>query len=134
MSVTQHLTPAVPRSSPCLPWRVGQALQWLTRRGASRLYLCGDSSGGTMVLEVMLWVAHHRLSGHSLNVTIDGGATFSAWIDLTASGESYDSQRFCDGFCWGMGDPVRGPCVFRVCAQGCLAGILPTRRVFSSRK
>ena len=27
-------------------------------------------------------------------------------VDLTASSSSYDSQRFCDGMCWGIGDPV----------------------------
>eukprot|EP01052_Picozoa_sp_SAG31_P036923 SAG31_NODE_4680_length_3036_cov_1.190671_2_plen_283_part_00 len=82
------------------------ALKWLRDRGASRLYICGDSSGGTLVVETLLWIAHHESSGHSLNVTVDGAATFSAWLDLTASGESYDSIRFCDGQCWGVGDPV----------------------------
>lgn len=52
------------------------ALSWLRDRNASKLYLCGDSSGGTLVVEALLWIAHHELQGNSLNVTVDGAATF----------------------------------------------------------
>ena len=75
-------------------------------KGASKIYLYGDSSGGTMVAEVMLWVAHHKLANNSLGVEIAGGATFSAWLDFTASSPTYESVRWCDGMCWGDGDPV----------------------------
>eukprot|EP01050_Picozoa_sp_SAG11_P044481 SAG11_NODE_21658_length_421_cov_0.633540_1_plen_44_part_01 len=44
------------------------------------MYIAGDSSGGTLVVETLLFVAHNALSGGSLNVTIDGAATFSAWL------------------------------------------------------
>ena len=83
-----------------------EAMQWLTAKGASKIYLYGDSSGGTMVAEVMLWVAHHKLANNSLGVEIAGGATFSAWLDFTASSPTYESVRWCDGMCWGDGDPV----------------------------
>jgi acetyl esterase/lipase len=83
-----------------------QACQWLTAKGASDIFLYGDSSGGTIVAETLLWIAHHRLANNSLNVSISGAATFSAWLDFTASSPTYESIRWCDGSCYGTGDPV----------------------------
>jgi monoterpene epsilon-lactone hydrolase len=85
---------------------VVQACQWLTSKGASEIFLYGDSSGGTIVAETLLWIAHHKLSNNSLGVSISGAATFSAWLDFTASSPTYESVRWCDGSCYGTGDPV----------------------------
>ena len=83
-----------------------QACQWLTTKGASEIFLYGDSSGGTIVAETLLWIAHHRLANNSLNISISAAATFSAWLDFTASSPTYESIRWCDGSCTGTGDPV----------------------------
>ena len=83
-----------------------EACQWLTGKGASEIFIYGDSSGGTIVAETLLWIAHHRLANNSLGVSISGAATFSAWLDFTASSPTYESVRWCDGSCYGTGDPV----------------------------
>ena len=52
-------------------------------------------------------IVNTRIFGHALSgVEIAGGATFSAWLDFTASSPTYESVRWCDGMCWGDGDPV----------------------------
>jgi hypothetical protein len=37
-----------------------QAMQWLKSKGASEILVYGDSSGGTQVVQLLLWMEHKR--------------------------------------------------------------------------
>eukprot|EP00039_Didymoeca_costata_P022046 m.3565 g.3565 ORF g.3565 m.3565 type:complete len:799 (-) comp2788_c0_seq1:42-2438(-) len=111
-----------------------EALLWLQKLGASSLYLYGDSSGGTQVVETLLYLAATRLrlqrgqdfpdffskrkNGRLLfskkkeaadlinNLTIQAAATFSSWLDFSSSLPQYDTRRSCGGSCTDIGNPV----------------------------
>lgn len=68
------------------------AYKWLLERGYSsdRIIVVGDSAGGGLSLCLT-----HYLKDH--NMDMPGGiVTMSAWTDLTASGESYESNYEID--------------------------------------
>eukprot|EP01052_Picozoa_sp_SAG31_P045932 SAG31_NODE_8587_length_1425_cov_1.478130_2_plen_171_part_00 len=80
-----------------------QALEWLRQQGATELYIYGDSSGGTQVMEVLLRLSDLQARGISVPVQISGAALFSGWLDLTDSSPTYVTERSCGGECNGMG-------------------------------
>lgn len=89
------------------------ALLWLKQQGAAPIYIYGDSSGGTQVLQTLLTIARTRdiakAGGqpdpyNGLNIT--AAATFSAWLDLSSSFPQYDTRQSCGGKCQGAGDAV----------------------------
>eukprot|EP01052_Picozoa_sp_SAG31_P006268 SAG31_NODE_286_length_18467_cov_41.317056_6_plen_483_part_00 len=95
------------------------ALEWLATNGASELFLFGDSSGGTQVLETLLQLAaveetreqrvhdvvhvDDTLSHPQIRYKVAAAATFSAWLDLTDSSPTYHTNRQCSGVCSGIG-------------------------------
>jgi len=68
-------------------------MKWLKAQGATDLFLFGDSSGATQVLEILLYVIRHE---PELKKQISGAITFSAWVDLSSSGPGYFSETSCD--------------------------------------
>ena len=87
------------------------ALLWLKRQGAAPIYIYGDSSGGTQVLQTLLTIARTRDEAKTagqpdpydgLNIT--AAATFSAWLDLSSSFPQYDTRQSCGGKCQGAGE------------------------------
>lgn len=108
-----------------------QAFQWLQSYGPSGLYLYGDSSGGTQVVQLLLWMAHHTLEGRNFGFTIQRAMVFSAWLDLTASSETYHSKQHCSASCEGVGDATTTSTpgssrLHGMCAAVPYAGNLPT--------
>ena len=81
-----------------------QAMQWLKLQGASEIFLFGDSSGGTQVIQLLLWMEHKRQSGEDPDVEVSAAVTFSGWLDMTASGDTYETKMWLDGKGTGMGD------------------------------
>ena len=88
------------------------ALVWLKDQGASSLYLYGDSSGGTQVVETLLFMANRQrdiekatANGDTIilrasdSVKVTAAATFSAWLDFSSSFQQYDTRRSCEGPC-----------------------------------
>jgi hypothetical protein len=71
------------------------------------------------------------MQGKDFGFAIRSAVTFSAWLDLTASSETYHSKTHCGGACEGIGDATsRGtPGSSRLhgmCAALAYAGKLPT--------
>lgn len=81
-----------------------QAMQWLKSKGATAIYLYGDSSGGTQVLQTLLWMEHKRQIGQDPGVKVEAAVSFSGWMDMTGSGPTYETRRWVDGAGTGMGD------------------------------
>lgn len=75
---------------------VADAVRWLLAHNASQVFLYGDSSGGTQVIELLLLLVRHE---PALAAQIAGAVGFSPWLDLSDSGPGYFSQRSCDGSC-----------------------------------
>lgn len=71
-----------------------RAYRWLLAQGvdARRIAFTGDSSGGGLALSTILRARDENLPLPACAVT------FSAWLDLTLSGESYQSNREKDRF------------------------------------
>ena len=88
---------------------VVQALKWLRANGATQLYLYGDSSGGTQVVETLLWIEHEKLLGNDHKLNVSGAATFSAW-PVQAPRPSSNPTQF-PSTCW--------PVPFGVCGLNC---------------
>ena len=64
-------------------------MQWLKLQGATEIFLFGDSSGGTQVIQTLLWMEHKRQTGADPGVRVSAAVTFSGWMDMTASGTTY---------------------------------------------
>ena len=84
---------------------VVQALEWLKGRGASKLYLVGDSSGATQVVQTLLQLGDMRAHGQP-TVPVEAGVGFSAWLDMVGSSPTYDSLQTCDNNCQGIGTQI----------------------------
>ena len=66
--------------------------KWLLDQGFSgeQIIVAGDSAGGGLAMCLTMYLRDH-------NMPIPGGlVTMSPWTDLTASGESYDTNYECD--------------------------------------
>eukprot|EP01052_Picozoa_sp_SAG31_P007086 SAG31_NODE_333_length_17527_cov_6.972056_13_plen_635_part_00 len=104
---------------------VVQALAWLKSKGATELYLVGDSSGATQVVQNLMLLkpqqTHKSRDSDSLiddglsrvvarareaNVTVQGGVGFSPWLDMTGSSPTYDSLQTCTQQCSGIGTQI----------------------------
>ena len=71
-----------------------QGMQWLEEQGASKILLFGDSSGGTQVLQLLLWMENlRRLPGRDPGVRVSAAVSFSGWLDMTASSPTYETRR-----------------------------------------
>lgn len=70
-----------------------EAIKWLSANGASSVYLYGDSSGGTQMMELMLYLTRHDRMTLKL---ISGAVGLSPWMDLTDSAPGYFANRPCD--------------------------------------
>ena len=81
------------------------ALKFLADQGASPVALHGDSSGGTQVVETLIYMEHLKASGVDLGVTVDRALTFSCWLDLTSSTPTFYTRKWCTSDCDGIGDP-----------------------------
>jgi acetyl esterase/lipase len=90
------------------------AWRWLRAQGyaASDLARAGDSAGGCLALGAILRL---RDGGEDLPAA---AYLLSAWTDLTASGESFDSRADAD--------PIHDRRMIRAIAQGMLAGADPS--------
>ena len=66
-----------------------RAFDWITRDGARRVALAGDSAGGGLALALL---------GHSDSVATRAAAiaTFSPWTDLALTGASFNDPRTVD--------------------------------------
>jgi len=53
-----------------------QAMQWLKSKGATAIYLYGDSSGGTQVVQTLLWMEHKRQIGEDAGVEVAAAVSF----------------------------------------------------------
>ena len=87
LAVDYRTTASVPIASfPAAVEDVIAALKWLKDQGATKIALYGDSSGGTQVVETLLYMEHLRSTGtRDPGVTVDRALTFSCWLDLTSS-------------------------------------------------
>ena len=87
--------------------------------GAGPLYLYGDSSGGTQVVETLLYLAAGKrraaervaAGGPAVlesydTVEVTSAATFSAWLDFSSSFPQYDTRRSCSGPCQDISSTV----------------------------
>eukprot|EP00035_Acanthoeca_spectabilis_P001959 m.83978 g.83978 ORF g.83978 m.83978 type:complete len:758 (-) comp11259_c0_seq2:79-2352(-) len=89
------------------------SLLWLHAHGASRLYIYGDSSGGALTIQTLLYMAKKRLAAkragnpdpfNGLNISAAG--TFSGWFDMSDSFPQYDERQYCKGRCTDIGSSV----------------------------
>eukprot|EP00041_Stephanoeca_diplocostata_P013261 m.232289 g.232289 ORF g.232289 m.232289 type:complete len:788 (+) comp19273_c0_seq2:129-2492(+) len=85
-------------------------LQWLHSNGAGPLYIYGDSSGGTMAIEALLYMIREREVAAAAGqkdpydgIHVQGGGAFSPWLDLSCSYPQYDTRRQCKGGCHDIG-------------------------------
>lgn len=64
------------------------AYQWLLDKGffGEQIILAGDSAGGGLAMALCMYLRDHRMP------MPDGIIAMSPWTDLTASGESYDTN------------------------------------------
>ena len=92
-----------------------QALEFLKLHGATDLFLVGDSSGATQVVQTLLQLPGLRAEGKA-TVTVQAGVGFSAWLDMTGSTTTYDSLQTCSANCQGIGTQIYrgGPSSSRV--------------------
>ena len=81
-----------------------QAMQWLKAANASEIFVFGDSSGGTQVVQLLLWMEYNRQNGRDPGVDVAAAVSFSGWLDMTASGPTYETRRWLGGDGTGMGD------------------------------
>ena len=114
LGVDYRTTDAQPPSEGAFPSAVDDvigAVSWLTEHGAKSVTLVGDSSGGTIVVQVLLELTRRRRQQPRSNVggrvsdvpMVSGAVTFSAWLDLTDSSPAYHSHKYCSGECSGIG-------------------------------
>ena len=54
-----------------------QAMQWLKSKGATELFMFGDSSGGTQVVQTLLWMEHKRQTGEDPGVEVSAAISYS---------------------------------------------------------
>ena len=54
-----------------------QAMQWLKSKGATELFMFGDSSGGTQVVQTLLWMEHKRQTGQDPGVEVSAAISYS---------------------------------------------------------
>lgn len=68
------------------------AYQWILDKGFSgeQIILAGDSAGGGLAMALCMYLRDHRMP------LPDGIVAMSPWTDLTASGESYDTNYESD--------------------------------------
>jgi monoterpene epsilon-lactone hydrolase len=68
------------------------AYAWLVGRGFDRIALAGDSAGGGLAVTVALGLRARRLPPAAALLLI------SPWVDMTVSGDSFDTNASRDGF------------------------------------
>ena len=104
LAVDYRTTASVPIAPfPAAVEDVIAALKWLKDQGASKIALYGDSSGGTQVVEALLYMEHLRSTGErDPGVTVDRALTFSCWLDLTSSTPTFFTRKWCSGDCDGQ--------------------------------
>ena len=56
---------------------VVHGMQWLKKQGACEIMLFGDSSGGSDVLKLLLWMEHQRRMGHDPGVNVSAAVSDS---------------------------------------------------------
>lgn len=95
------------------------AWSWLRTQGlaASHLALAGDSAGGNLALAAMLRL---RDAGEAMPAA---GYLLSAWTDLTASGDSFETRRDVD--------PIHSRAMIRGTAAAYLGGADPVEAAVS---
>ena len=54
-----------------------QAMQWLKSKGATELFMFGDSGGGTQVVQTLLWMEHKRQTGEDPGVEVSAAISYS---------------------------------------------------------
>eukprot|EP00037_Helgoeca_nana_P012539 m.114226 g.114226 ORF g.114226 m.114226 type:complete len:787 (+) comp21505_c0_seq10:477-2837(+) len=89
------------------------SLTWLHQNGATQLYLYGDSSGGSLTVQTLLYMAKKRLKAKAAGepdpfkgVNITAAGTFSGWFDMSDSFPQYDSRQYCGGKCTDISSSV----------------------------
>lgn len=85
----------------------------LTNIVALNRYIYGDSSGGALTIQTLLYMAKKRLAAkragnpdpfNGLNISAAG--TFSGWFDMSDSFPQYDERQYCKGRCTDIGSSV----------------------------
>ena len=67
----------------------------LTERGFSKIAITGDSAGGNLALELLVYLATNRASGSEALV---GGVALSPVTDLALSGDSWSTRAVADPY------------------------------------